>query len=66
VKGTVTGTITSDPLFVSYASNGTGNYRVTKSSPAIDRGNATNAPKIDAAGVARPRGAAVDIGAYEF
>jgi hypothetical protein len=66
VKGTVTGTITSDPLFVSYAANGTGNYRVTKSSPAIDRGNATKAPKIDAAGVARPRGAAVDIGAYEF
>ena len=64
--GTATGTITSDPLFVSYNALGTGNYKVSKSSPAIDRGNATKAPKVDFAGVARPRGAAVDVGAYEF
>ncbi|MET0581111.1 MAG: choice-of-anchor Q domain-containing protein [Pseudoxanthomonas sp.] len=32
----------------------------------MDRGTATQAPKTDIAGVARPRGAAVDIGAYEF
>ena len=66
VKGTVSGTISSDPLFVSYQVNGTGNYRLSSSSPAIDRGTSTLAPKIDLALVARPRGAAVDIGAYEY
>jgi hypothetical protein len=66
VNGTVSGTITSSPLFVNYLANGTGNYRLTSSSPAIDRGTSTSAPKIDLALVARPRGAAVDIGAYEY
>jgi hypothetical protein len=66
VKGTVTGTISSDPLFVGYQANGTGNYHLSSSSPAIDRGTSTSAPKIDLALVARPRGAAVDIGAYEY
>jgi hypothetical protein len=66
VKGAVSGTITSNPLFVNYQPTGTGNYRVYSSSPAIDRGTATLAPRTDVAGVARPRGAAFDIGAYEF
>ena len=66
VKGTVSGTISSDPLFVNYLANGTGNYRVISSSPAIDRGTSYLAPKIDLNLVARPRGAAVDIGAYEY
>jgi hypothetical protein len=66
VKGTVTGTISSDPLFVGYQANGTGNYHLSSSSPAIDRGTSTSAPKIDLGLVARPRGAAVDIGAYEY
>jgi hypothetical protein len=66
VKGTVSGTISSDPLFVNYLANGTGNYRVISSSPAIDRGNSYLAPKIDLNLVARPRGAAVDVGAYEY
>ncbi len=66
VKGYVTGSISSDPLFRNYLANGTGDYRVYSSSPAIDRGTSTKAPTIDFAGVARPRGAAVDIGAYEY
>ena len=66
VKGTVSGSISSDPLFKNYLANGTGDYRVYSSSPAIDRGTSTKAPTIDFAGVARPRGAAVDIGAYEY
>ena len=65
-KGTVSGTISSEPLFVSYQANGTGNYHLSSSSPAIDRGTSTLAPKIDLALVARPRGAAVDLGAYEY
>ena len=66
VSGTVSGTILSEPLFVSYNANGTGNYKLSSSSPAIARGTATKAPTVDFAGVARPRGAAHDIGAYEF
>lgn len=66
VNGSVAGSISSEPLFVSYAANGTGNYRLSSSSPAIDRGTSVNAPRVDIAGVARPRGAAHDLGAYEF
>jgi hypothetical protein len=66
VAGSVSGTISSDPLFVSYQANGTGNYRLSSSSPAIDRGTSTSAPRVDLTMVARPRGAAIDIGAYEF
>ena len=66
VKGYVTGSISSDPLFRNYLANGTGDYRVYSSSPAIDRGTSTKAPTIDFAGLARPRGAAVDVGAYEY
>jgi hypothetical protein len=66
VKGTVSGAISSEPLFVNYQANGTGDYRLSSSSPAIDRGTSASAPKIDLALVARPRGAAVDVGAYEY
>jgi hypothetical protein len=66
VAGSVSGTISSDPLFVAYQASGTGNYRLSSSSPAIDRGTSTSAPRVDLMTVARPRGAAIDIGAYEF
>jgi len=66
VKGAVSGTVAADPQFVRYAANGTGDYRLKSTSPAINKGTATSAPKTDIAGVARPRGGAVDIGAYEF
>ena len=38
---------------------------LAETSPAIDAGDATGAPTTDFAGVARPQGTAVDIGAYE-
>jgi len=66
VKGSVSGSISSDPLFKNYLANGAGDYQLYSSSPAIDRGTSTKAPTIDFAGVARPRGAAVDVGAYEY
>jgi hypothetical protein len=34
--------------------------------PALDKGSATLAPKIDRDGVPRPQGSAVDVGAYEW
>jgi hypothetical protein len=63
--GSATGTISADPLFVSYNPTGTGDYRLQSTSPAINKGTATSAPTTDMLGVARPKGGAVDIGAYE-
>ncbi len=66
VKGAVTGTVAAEPQFVNYQATGTGDYRLKATSPAINKGTATQAPKADIAGVARPRGGDIDIGAYEF
>ena len=66
VKGSVSGSIASEPLMRNYQINGSGDYRLSSSSPAIDRGTSANAPAIDHDGVARPRGAAIDLGAYEY
>lgn len=47
--------------------NETGNdFHLSASSPAIDKGTSTQAPPGDLEGNARPMGAAIDIGAYEF
>jgi hypothetical protein len=63
--GSATGTITADPKFVNYQANGTGNYRLQSTSPAINKGVATSAPTTDIDFYARPKGGAHDIGAYE-
>ena len=60
-----TGTINADPKFVSYNPTGTGDYRLQSSSPAVNKGTKTNAPTVDINNVARPKGGAWDIGAYE-
>jgi parallel beta-helix repeat protein len=59
------GTIVADPQFVDYQANGQGNYRLKSSSPAINQGLAASAPATDIDNVARPRGGAHDLGAYE-
>lgn len=41
-------------------------FHLRKNSAAIDAGSSDGAPKIDAAGVARPQGKAIDLGAYEY
>ena len=64
--GSATGTISANPLFVNYQANGSGNYRLQSTSPALDKGVATSAPTYDIDDVARPQGAALDIGAYEL
>ena len=64
--GTATGTISADPQFVNYQADGSGDYHLKSTSPAIDKGTSTNAPSNDLDGVTRPQGAGIDIGAYEF
>ncbi len=51
------GTFAAPPAF---------DYHLVPGSPAIDQGAAALAPTLDADGTPRPRGAAVDLGAYEF
>jgi hypothetical protein len=50
-------------LFVDPAAN---NYHLKSGSVAIDAGDATHAPAVDIFQHARPSGAGVDIGAYEY
>jgi parallel beta-helix repeat protein len=54
---------TAASLFVNAAAN---NYALISGAPAIDAGTSTDAPSHDAIGTARPQGAGIDIGAYEF
>jgi parallel beta-helix repeat protein len=65
LKGSATGTISADPKFVSYNPTATGDYRLQSGSPAVNKGIASGAPATDILGVARPKGGAFDIGAYE-
>jgi parallel beta-helix repeat protein len=60
---TTTNSVTADPLFVNPAA---GDFSLKARSPAIDKGTNAHAPATDIAGIARPQGAAPDIGAYEY
>jgi uncharacterized protein YjdB len=78
VNGTQSGTITLtsaqfSALFVNYTGDRTGDYHLQSGAVAIDRGTTVCAagvslcvPLLDFAGTARPKGAAYDIGAYEW
>ena len=60
--GSEGGTINQDPMFVNPTAF---DFRLKPGSPAINKGLATGAPKVDILGKPRPQGGAVDIGAYE-
>lgn len=64
--GSATGTVTADPQFVNYQANGSGDYSLKSTSPAIDAGSTTSAPSTDIVGTTRPQGVRHDIGAYEY
>jgi predicted outer membrane repeat protein len=55
--------IAGDPLFTDAAGS---DFSLLEASPAIDAGLSEDAPAIDILGVARPQGAGIDIGAYEY
>jgi hypothetical protein len=50
-------------LFVNYAAN---DFHLSATSPAINKGTATDAPSKDLDGAARPYGGLYDIGCYEY
>lgn len=62
-SSTKTGIISADPQFVNYIAGGGGDYHLKSTSPAISKGLTANAPATDFDG--KPRGAAIDLGAYE-
>ena len=43
-----------------------GGFKLESSSPAIDNGDSTRAPKVDFYNTSRPQGSWFDIGAYEY
>ncbi len=61
-----TGNLIVDPQFVNYLADGTGDYHLKATSPAIDAGISTNAPALDYDGNTRPQGNGIDIGIYEY
>src|SRR5437773_3838467 len=73
-SATITLTSTQfNALFVHYTGDMTGDYHLQKDAVAIDAGTTLCAagvslcvPGLDFAGLARPRGTAYDIGAYEY
>jgi fibronectin-binding autotransporter adhesin len=60
--------VATDPwiLPLAEARNGTWIHPLDRDSPAIDAGDAIEAPAEDQRGVARPQGFGIDIGAYEY
>jgi hypothetical protein len=64
MKGSISGTIIADPKFVSYLANGTGDYHVQSTSPAIGKGSTTYPLTTDVTGASRV-GLPRSIGAYK-
>lgn len=60
------GTITADPQLVNYQPDGSGDYHLKPTSPAIDAGTSIGAPATDFDGQPRPQGKGIDIGPYEY
>jgi hypothetical protein len=65
-NATHTGSIIQDPVFSNYQRDGSGDYRIKSTSPAMGYGSPTYAPATDLNGSARPQGGRDDIGAYEY
>ncbi len=55
--------VEADPLFTDTTA---GDFTLQTGSPAIDAGFSVGAPETDFNGTARPQGAGVDIGAFEY
>ena len=54
----------TNPQFVNYQTDGTGDYHLVSGSPAISAGTSVGAPTIDILGAIRPQ-TSLDVGAYQ-
>jgi hypothetical protein len=63
--GEEAGTIVADPQFVNFQVNGSGDYRLEPSSPAVDAGAADLAPPVAIDRAPRPQSRGFDVGPYE-
>jgi len=54
------------PQFVNYQPDGTGNYHLLSSSPAVGKGTSMDAPPYDFENFPRPYGGGIDIGPYQW
>jgi hypothetical protein len=59
------GTVVADPQFVDFRIDGSGDYRLVPSSPAVDGGVARSAPPVAIDRAPRPQSGGVDLGPYE-
>ena len=67
LTGSSINTVTSDPEFINYTGNETGNYELSATSPARDAGTSVGAPSADFNGNLIPAtDMGYDIGAYQF
>ena len=65
MTGQETGTLVTDPRFVDFQGDGSGDYRLQPSSPAVDAGVAELAPPIAIDSTPRPLSRGIDLGVYE-
>ena len=65
MTGQETGTLVADPHFVDFQGDGSGDYRLQPSSPAVDAGDAELAPPIAIDSTPRPLSGGIDLGVYE-
>jgi hypothetical protein len=63
--GTETGTIVADPQFVDFEADGSGDYRLEPTSPAVDSGQPEVALRFAFDLVSRPQSGGFDVGPYE-
>jgi hypothetical protein len=63
--GEEAGTIVADPQFVNFATDGSGDYRVEPTSPAVDAGEPEVAPRFAFDRASRPQSGGFDVGPYE-
>ncbi|MCS7069688.1 MAG: Ig-like domain-containing protein [Meiothermus sp.] len=59
------GSLSLDPGFVNYRPDGSGDYTLSSSSPAIDKGIPERAPEFDFLARPRVQGATLDLGPFE-
>ncbi len=62
----ITGTIAADPQFINYSADGSGDFHLKATSPAINAGITLSQVPTDFDGNGRPVGSSYDIGPYEY